>query len=99
MRVTCEPMVSATCGKSGLPSTNPGCPGSSGYIPSAAHTYQDDISPRSSLPASPSGESLYIWVSIRRTVACALVGAPTKSYIHGAPKDGSLPMKAYGADG
>jgi hypothetical protein len=45
----------------------------------ADHTYHDDISPRSSLPGIPWGESLHSSTIAWRTVCCVFHGSPAKS--------------------
>jgi hypothetical protein len=45
----------STWSNSGVFTVRIDLPGVLGYRPSAAHTYQLDIAPRSSLPGSPSG--------------------------------------------
>jgi hypothetical protein len=49
------PRWTTACWNSGLPSARSARPGVTGNTPSADHTYQDDIAPRSSLPGSPFG--------------------------------------------
>nr|WP_279579208.1 hypothetical protein [Fodinicola feengrottensis] len=60
--------VITACEKSGLPSARSAVPGVSGYMPSAENTYQELISPRSSLPARPPGASVQIWSCTCRTI-------------------------------
>src|SRR3569833_1627747 len=66
-------------------------------MPSADHTYQADIWPRSSLPIRPSGRGLFCSSIVRRTIDWVLAGAPAYEYTYGALEFGSLPMKAYGS--
>src|SRR6185312_5150481 len=89
-----EPCTTA-CGNSGLPSSSSARPGISGYMPSAAHTYHDDISPRSSLPGMPSGAFFQIVSSTTRTAFCVCQGWPAKSNSHGVPIEGSLFNSGY----
>ena len=49
--------VNEMSGKSGLANARSADPGVTGYIPIAAHTYHDEIAPRSSLPGSLTGVS------------------------------------------
>ena len=49
-------------------------PGTLGYKPIAAQTYQADIAPRSSLPGSPSGVGLKSVLRTRSTNACVFHG-------------------------
>ncbi len=60
----------------GLPRARSEVPGVSGYMPSADQTYQELISPRSSLPASPDGVFFQIWSWTLRTVDCVWYGRP-----------------------
>ena len=63
-------------GNSGLARTSSARLGTCGYRPSAANTYQDDISPRSSLPGMPPGEVDHSVFTTCRTVSCVLYGCP-----------------------
>src|SRR5690348_2768620 len=81
--------------KRGLPSTSSARPGISGYIPIADQTYQEDISPRSSLPGMPFGELVHIVFRTLRIASCALQGSPRKSNSQGDSMDGSLFSSAW----
>jgi hypothetical protein len=86
-------------GNCGAPSTTMGTPGVCGYTPSAAHTYQELIAPRSSLPGSPPGAVEYSWLVISWTTCCVRQGAPALSYTQGVSSAGSLPCQWYGSLG
>jgi len=70
------PRVISICGNSGLASTRSAREGTWGYMPSAAQTYHADIVPRSSLPVIPPGVFVHNRLTICRTVAWVLAGAP-----------------------
>ena len=57
----------STRSNSGVFTVRVDVPGTLGYRPSAAQTYQADIAPRSSLPGSPSGVGLNSVLRTRST--------------------------------
>ena len=66
----------STLSNNGVFTVNTDVPGMLGYKPIAAHTYQADIAPRSSLPGSPSGVGLNNVLRIRSTNSCVFQGCP-----------------------
>src|SRR5215471_14975967 len=86
------PSITA-CENSGEFTDSNGVPATCGYTPSDAHTYHDDIAPRSSLPGSPPGVGVYSSDWMRRTVACVSHGAPALLYTQGVANVGSLPCQ------
>src|SRR5438477_1585822 len=79
-------------GNDGPCSARVSAPGVAGYMPSAAHTYQAEVAPRSSLPGSPPAvvlkpSDITLW-----TARAVPAGLRAKLYAHGTPCSGSLPM-------
>ena len=66
----------STLSNSGVFTVNTDVPGTLGYKPIAAQTYQADIAPRSSLPGSPSGVGLNKVLRTRSTNSCVFQGCP-----------------------
>ena len=66
----------STRSKSGVFTVRIDVPGVLGYRPSAAHTYQLDIAPRSSLPGSPSGVGVNNSLRTRSTNCWVFHGWP-----------------------
>ena len=64
----------STRSNSGVFTVRVDVPGTLGYKPSAAQTYQADIAPRSSLPGSPSGVGLNSVLRTLSTNSCVFHG-------------------------
>src|SRR2546425_11090564 len=88
-----------TCGKIGLPTTNPPTPEIWGLRPIEANTTHELNTPPSSLPGMPPGEFEYNSNKMRLTTSCVFHGAPAKAYIQGVLRETSFPMNANSLHG